>query len=43
MSRAEDLEGKHEDHLLMNAPAYNRHWELPKNFVKGYQVTAVLT
>ena len=24
VGRAEDLEGKCEDHLLMNAPAYNR-------------------
>lgn len=30
VGRAEGLEGKCQDHLLMNAPAYNRHWKLPK-------------
>jgi len=43
VGRAADLEGKCEDHLLMNSPAYNRHWKPPKNFGKDYQVTAVLT
>lgn len=43
VSRAEGLEGECEDLLLVNAPAYNRHWTLPKNFGKGYQGTGVLT
>lgn len=30
VGRAEGLEVKREDHLLLMAPAYNRHWKLPK-------------
>lgn len=34
MGTAGDLKGKCEDHLLTNAPAYSRHWKLPKILVR---------